>query len=78
MNQAGINQSSHLYLTESFHIPALECYGFLAQGCVRNDYYDSTHMDLGDDFVFDILPSTLDGLLSIERNRCKWLSLQLG
>ena len=60
---AGLNQSTQLYLTESYHIPALECWGFIIQGCQRSDIADSNHIDLGDDFVFDVLPATFDDFL---------------
>ncbi|MCX6047480.1 MAG: LamG domain-containing protein, partial [Chloroflexi bacterium] len=57
---AGLNQTMPLYLTESFVAPALECWGFLVQICGRSDYKDSFHTYLGEDIVFDILPTTLD------------------
>jgi uncharacterized repeat protein (TIGR01451 family) len=62
---AGLNQSTQLYLTESYHIPALECWGFIIQGCQRSDIADSNHIDLGDDFVFDVLPATFDDFLQL-------------
>jgi uncharacterized membrane protein len=58
--QAGINQKTELYLTESFYLPAIECWGFLVQVCGRQDYKDSYHTYLGDSFVFDVFPETLD------------------
>ncbi len=69
LRTAGINQSTHLYLTESFRLPTLECWGFLVQGCSHNDYADSTHMDLGDDFIFDVLPATFDGFLALRAGK---------
>jgi uncharacterized membrane protein len=60
LTQAGLNQNTAAYLSESFYIPGLECWGFVIQGCNRQDYKDTYHTYLGDDFVFDVLPATLD------------------
>ena len=59
----GINQSTKLYLTESFHIPAIECWGFLIQFCKRTQYKDSFNTPI--DLTFDVLPTTLDGFYTL-------------
>jgi uncharacterized repeat protein (TIGR01451 family) len=63
--QAGINQGIDFYLTESFNMPVLECWGFIAQKCVVRSFKESYHTDLGQSFIFDILPNSLAGFTNL-------------
>jgi hypothetical protein len=65
MATVGLNQPSELFLNESWWIPALDCWGFILQGCARKDYKSYNPVDLGDDFVFDLFPATFDGFYTL-------------
>lgn len=64
---AGINKPMELYFSESFYLPALECWGFVVQGCHREDYKDTFHSYLGDDFVFDVFPQTFNQFIALTK-----------
>jgi len=61
----GLNRNLDVYLTESFNIPTIECWGFIIQKCSLISYKDSFHTYLGDDFVFDIFPASVDDLFKL-------------
>ncbi len=59
---AGINQSlKPLYLTEAFAAPYEECVTVIFSFCDWESLRHSSHFDVGENLIFDILPSTLDG-----------------
>ena len=65
LDKAGLNQATNAYLSESFINPGVVCWGFILQGCERQDYKDTFHTNLGDDFIFDVLPATLDDFTAL-------------
>ncbi|HEX8683017.1 MAG TPA: LamG-like jellyroll fold domain-containing protein, partial [Ardenticatenaceae bacterium] len=67
-SKQGINQSFPMYLTESWNMDALECWGFIVQECDWKEYKDSAHIDLSENMVFDVLPATLDGFIDLGLN----------
>jgi uncharacterized repeat protein (TIGR01451 family) len=62
---AGVNRRHAFYLTESFQMDALECWGFIIQDCDWKNYADSLHSDIGDNLIFDVFPITLSGFMSL-------------
>lgn len=56
----GINQTTALFLNESWHIPGIECWGVVIQGCGRKDVKSYNPVNLGDSFIFDLFPTTFD------------------
>ncbi|MBV7333696.1 hypothetical protein KFU94_36775 [Chloroflexi bacterium TSY] len=69
----GINQGQDLYLSEGFAMEAQNCWMIpnptfvppLIPVCWLNEYEDSFHHSLAGEFVFDILPATLDEFHSL-------------
>jgi uncharacterized repeat protein (TIGR01451 family) len=68
LSKQGINQSFPMYLTESWNMDALECWGFIVQDCNWKEYKESAHIDLSENMVFDVLPTTLDGFIELGLN----------
>lgn len=65
-SQVGLNQPpEEIYLTESFKIPAMECWGFGAQYCRQRVYRDAIHFDFTDQFLFDVFPATFGEFITI-------------
>ncbi|MEM7127857.1 MAG: LamG-like jellyroll fold domain-containing protein, partial [Chloroflexota bacterium] len=67
-NNAGINKSTDLYLTESFNVAGLDCGGFIGASeatCNVYDVRDVAHSFIGGQFALDIFPKDLDGFYSL-------------
>ncbi|MEM7803194.1 MAG: LamG-like jellyroll fold domain-containing protein, partial [Chloroflexota bacterium] len=67
---AGINRDlgTHLYLTEAYVAPYVGCwqvFGAINTDCTTYGFADSTHIDVGEYSVFDILPATLSGFYTL-------------
>jgi hypothetical protein len=65
--ESGINRSAKLYLTESFAVPAQECWlipilwpPYVIPVCYIRTEKDSSHVDLGQHLFYDVFPPTLD------------------
>ena len=60
---AGLNRTIEgLYLNEGYALPLLECWGLLVTSvCYIREQADTNHYDLGQGFIYDILPATLGG-----------------
>ncbi|HEY1015768.1 MAG TPA: LamG-like jellyroll fold domain-containing protein, partial [Herpetosiphonaceae bacterium] len=71
----GLNRTldKELYLTEAYSLPILTCWFFV--GCDWDNQEGSNHINLGDNFVYDILPDTLDGFIAMDWNNNAALAL---
>ncbi len=64
LTQPGINRETALYLLESYAINVQECVVFSAT-CKLREKADATPIYLGDQFIFDVFPDTLDGFYEL-------------
>ncbi|HRW06177.1 MAG TPA: putative Ig domain-containing protein, partial [Caldilineaceae bacterium] len=65
-DQVGLNQPpGDIYLTESFKIPAMECWGFGAQYCRQRVFRNAVHYDFTGEFLFDVFPATFDEFITV-------------
>lgn len=56
--EAGVNESIPLYLDTSFVVPAYDCW---INSCDHQEIANQSTQSFGDQFIFDIYPSTLEG-----------------
>lgn len=70
LNDAGLDRPVSLFLAEAYAVPAQECWAFpvpfppylpLIPVCYVRTTKDTTYIDLGRTFKFDVFPATLDG-----------------
>ena len=77
LNQSGINQVTDLYLSEGYNAPIQECwtmpagplcmtcpacpFACLVPVCYIRDNDATNHIHLGQNFILDVFPATLDG-----------------
>ncbi len=72
LREAAVNLELPLYFSEGFNMNAQECWAvyypippFAAPICYLEEYKATTHQDLGSDFVFDVLPSTVGEFMAL-------------
>ena len=78
LDTAGINQPLHVYLNEGMNLNTIECWGFIGANedwsCYTGDndskYTIQTSLStyMGDDLKFDVLPTDLDGFITLMGN----------
>jgi hypothetical protein len=64
-----INSPVDVYLTEAFAIPYQGCWavvGIETNNCDWEYIKNSSHIDVGSELLFDILPSTISGFMDLE------------
>ncbi|MFZ1754576.1 MAG: LamG-like jellyroll fold domain-containing protein, partial [Caldilineaceae bacterium] len=72
LEEAGINRPFTVYFSEGFAMNAQECWTaylpvppYVTPVCYLETYKDTLHQDMGTDFVFDIFPSSISGLMDL-------------
>ena len=79
---AGLNQTPAIYLTEAFNAATIECWGFIGADedatCNERSLDDSIHSYLGSYFVFDVFPATIGDFLALEERRTDSYRLSWG
>ena len=76
LGQAGLNQRPTLFLSEGYDVPVQECFAYpsgpqcgvvpylpyacLVPICYVRHKEGTNHLDLGDRFIVDVFPATLD------------------
>ncbi len=72
----GLDQPISLYLAEGFAVPAQECWALpvvtpfgpiLVPVCYIRTFEDTSYMDVGQSFVFDVFPATLSEFYDLAR-----------
>ncbi|MEI8082691.1 MAG: hypothetical protein WCI74_12685, partial [Actinomycetes bacterium] len=73
---AGINQPVELYLSEAYALPAQECWGIawggLISACYIRTEKGTSHYNIGEQMMFDVLPATLDGFYELAKIGNAW------